>query len=381
MGTITPGRYTAAVRQVASGRTSGPAPHERWSPAAVKGSGLRLERLDVGDPRWRRFVTAHPAALPCHHPEWAALLAECYSLEPFVLAHIAQNGEVRAGLPMISVGGRLRQRSWISLPFTDYCPPLLGPQENEEALAGALDAARDDEGVAAIEVRAPLNFGEPLPPVAFEHLLALTRDPADAFELFHRSQVRAIRRVERDRELTIRRASSPEELTDVFYRLHLDTRRRLGAPIQPRRFFRLLWERMIEPGLGFLLLAHTRRRAVAGAVFLRSANTLLYKYSASDRSAWGLRPNHLVIWSAIQGACRDSHKQFDFGRTELAHESLRSFKSSWGAREWPLAYTRLTSEGIGGVQLGSNPLLAAAIRHSPKLLCRLAGELLYGYAA
>jgi CelD/BcsL family acetyltransferase involved in cellulose biosynthesis len=341
-----------------------------------------LERLGLGDTRWRQFVASHRDALPCHDPGWASLLADCYSLEPFVLASLDEAGEIRAGLPLIATGGRLRRRVWVSLPFTDFCPPLLGAQMSAATLAGSLDAARRVGGAASIEVRAPLAPAAPPPAVGFRHLVELADDPQVAFERFHHSQVqRAIRRLERDRELEVRVASSPAELSDVYYRLHLDTRRRLGMPVQPRRFFTMLWERMIEPGLGFLLLAYAGRRAVAGAVFLRSQNTLLYKYSASEPDAWRLRPNHLIIWSAIQRACGEGQRWLDFGRTELAHAGLRAFKLSWGASEEPLIYTCLSEGGSSGAGVGSHELLAATIRHSPRLLCRLTGELLYRYAA
>ena len=243
-------------------------------------AGPPLVRLELGDARWRKFVGGHADAQPSHHPEWACLLAECYALEPFVLAAMSEAGEVLAGLPVIAVGGHL-QRRWISLPFTDYCPPLLGPQATQSSMTAAIDAARRAGDVASIEVRAALDTEAPPPPVGLRHVLELPGDPAHAFERFHHSHVqRAIRRVERDRVLELRVASSRDELSDVFYRLHLDARRRHGTPVQPRRFFRLLWERMIEPGLGFVLLAYADRTAVAGAVFLRSDSALLYKYAA-----------------------------------------------------------------------------------------------------
>jgi CelD/BcsL family acetyltransferase involved in cellulose biosynthesis len=341
-----------------------------------------LQRLEIGDVRWRSFVAAHAGASPCHHPEWASLLADCYGLEPFVLAAVGETGALTAGLPVVAVRGRLRRRAWVSLPFTDYCPPLLGPDVPATAMATALDAARRGAGVDSLEVRGALELEPALPAVGYRHLLKLPHDPAEAFERFHHSLVRrAIRKAERDRALTIRIGASREDLCEVYYRLHLATRRRHGTPVQPRRFFRLLWERMIEPGLGSVLLAYAHGRPVAGAVLLRSDSVVLYKYAASDPAAWRLRPNHLIIWSAIQRACVDAAGLFDFGRTELEHESLRQFKLTWGSDEQPLVYTRLTSRGTAGAPIAQHTLLSAAIRHLPPLLCTVTGELLYRYAA
>lgn len=343
---------------------------------------MALERLEIDDPRWRRFVATHPDALAPHHPEWARLLADCYALEPFALAALDANGDVQAGLPVIAAGGH-RRRTWVSLPFTDYCPPLSSAAVPPATLAAQIEDARLEAGVGSIEVRSALETGAAPPPaVGFRHVLELPDDPVRAYAGFHPSQVqRAIRKVEREHALELRVAASRDDLAEVYYGLHLDSRRRHGTPVQPRRFFRLLWERMIEPGLGFVLIAYAGGVAVAGAVFLQSHRSLLYKYAASDPAALRLRPNHLVIWTAIQRACGESLELIDFGRTELAHSSLATFKRSWGASEEPLIYSRLSEAGISGAQIKQHPRVNAVIRRSPRLLCRVTGELLYRYAA
>jgi CelD/BcsL family acetyltransferase involved in cellulose biosynthesis len=353
------------------------------SPLPIAGEEeVSLTRVALDDPRWRRFVSAHPDAQPSHHPEWTALLADCYGFEPFVLAAIGADGELLAGLPVLEVGGRLRRRAWVSLPFTDYCPPLLAPSVSLQSLTAALQECRRDGGVESIEVRGELFAPAPAPALALRHVLELSEEPGRLFANFHSSSVRArIRRAEHDRAVELRVATDRDELARTFYGLHLQTRRRHGTPVQPRRFFRLLWERMIEPGHGYVVLAYAERRPVAAAVFLRSNGVLLYKYSASDPAAWRLRPNHMIIWDAIQRACAETARWFDFGRTELGHESLAAFKRSWGASERELSYARLTQAGVAGAPIERHPRLETALRRSPAILCRVTGELLYRYAA
>ena len=348
-------------------------------PAAHERQGAGLERLDLEDPRWRAFVAAHEDALPIHDPAWARLLADCYGFDAFALALLGgETADVLAGMPVIAVAGR--RRALVSLPFTDYCPPLLGPPLARDELAELLTAMTQS---GAIELRCALAAEPALAPVGYRHVLELGPDPASAFARFHHSSVqRAIRKAERERALTLRIAQDEQDMCRTFYRLHLATRRRHGAPIQPRRFFRLLWQRMIEPGHGTLVLASAGSQPVAGAVFLRSRGALLYKYGASDPAAWSLRPNHLIFWDAIQRACLDGARSLDFGRSDLGDDGLRRFKSSWGAAEEPLVYTRFTPSGIAPAPAaGSGGLLAAAIRRAPAVVCRVTGELLYRYAA
>ena len=122
----------------------------------------------------------------------------------------------------------------------------------------------------------------------------------------------------------------------TFYDLHLNTRRRQGVPIQPRRFFALVLERLIETGLGSILIAEVKGRPAAAAILLRWNRRVIYKLAASERSLLRYKPNHALVWHAIQTAVREGDVNFDFGRSDLSNSGLRAFKSGWGAREKPL---------------------------------------------
>jgi lipid II:glycine glycyltransferase (peptidoglycan interpeptide bridge formation enzyme) len=170
------------------------------------------------------------------------------------------------------------------------------------------------------------------------------------------------------------------EVHDTYYRLHVRTRQRQGVPAQPRRYFRALWDHVLEPGHGFVLIARHRGTAVAGAVYLTGGRAVTYKYGASDAAAWPLRPNHALMARAIEWATEQGYATFDFGRTDPDNPGLVQFKDSWGARARPLEYT---SVGRAGYQPRSSAhaVLAPLIRRSPVAVCRGVGEVLYRFAA
>jgi CelD/BcsL family acetyltransferase involved in cellulose biosynthesis len=180
----------------------------------------------------------------------------------------------------------------------------------------------------------------------------------------------------------VRHADSERDLTETFFQLQLETRRRLGVPIQPRRWYRLLWQRIIEPGLGFVLLAHQGPTPVAGGVFLSWNGTVIAKYSASAAAAWGIRPNNAVFWEAIRWGCLGGCRAFDFGRTDFAADGLRRFKRAWGAEEHPLFETAFGAPRAERELPASVATLAhGLIRHAPPLATRALGELFYRFAA
>lgn len=354
----------------------------RWQETQRPGAQVVLV-LDIRDHRWTEFVARNPRALPYHHPAWAGLLAECYRFRPMAVVNVDGSGQVTGGLPVLELGMPWRARRWVSLPFTDYCPPLVAPPGAAHDLVAELGIARRAAGLERIEVRADLKGGGAYQNqhTAWMHTLALGPDPAEVFRSFHRSQVqRNIARAERS-GVSVRIGTSAAALVEDFYGLHVQTRRRLGVPVQPRRFFTLLWQRFIRPGLGLVLVAYADETPVAAAVFLTWNGTIIYKYGASDEAAWPQRPNHLIFWTAIRWGCENGYHSFDFGRTDRESHSLRQFKRYWGTQEHELAYSvvadRPPPTSRGHLSRG----LGAVIRRSPPMVCRIAGELLYRYAA
>jgi CelD/BcsL family acetyltransferase involved in cellulose biosynthesis len=329
--------------------------------------------------RWQRFVDAHPQALPFHGAAWGETLAACYGFRPLVVVVTGPSGAVEAGIPVMDVADRFKGRRWIALPFTDRCPPLLASPETEAPLAAALTAAVHGAGLSRAEVRWPVaGFAQRA--VATSHTLDLSPGADELPHRFTPAVRRNVRRAQRE-QVTLRHAESEAELTGTFYRLHLDTRRRLGVPVQPRHFFSLLWRLVIEPGAGHVLLASYNGAPIAGAVFLHGTRTVVYKYGASDPRSWHLRPNNLIFAEAIRSSAEQGFASFDFGRSDFADEGLRAFKRSWGSVEEPLVYSRL-DEADSGTQHGlAERLLGDAIKRSPKWVCRAIGEKLYRYAA
>jgi len=338
--------------------------------------------LDIDDPRWADFVSACPSATCFHHPAWSKAVSECYGYKPFAFALEDDSGRVRGGLPLVEVRARLGGRRWISLPFTDHCPPLVSEELDRTLLIGELDRLRVSEGIRELEVRDNVNHdGSHLLQAAVRHTLAIRPDAQELYRAFHKSQVqRSIGKSQRE-GIEVRVAERAEDLTDVFYRLHANTRRRLGVPVQPRRFFQSLWDETVERGLGFVLIASAGDVPVASAVFLSWNGTLIYKYGASDSSSWNLRPNHAIFWNAIQWAASNGYHTLDFGRTEVDQEGLRSFKSGWGATELPLQYSVFADRAPQESRQRLSHLMEPVLKKSPMWVARLVGELTYKYAA
>jgi hypothetical protein len=339
--------------------------------------------LDVSDERWAAFVHAMPDATIFHHPAWINLLAECYGYRPFVVALCNERGEITAALPMIEINSSLTGRRWVCLPFTDHCNPLRRGDTPLGELFAYLRELQITRGVPHVEIRSAIPYDDgPLYEDHSQvvHTLKLSADAQATYRNFHRTKVKqCIAKAERE-GVRVRWADSRRDLY-AFYDLHLGTRHRLGVPIQPRRYFELLWERIIDTGLGFILLAYKDSVPVAGVVLLAYNSVLMEKHGASDRDYWNMRPNHLLLWTSIRWGCEHGYSVFDFGKTQIENAGLRSFKNGWGTEESILTYSVLADAPPGHATDRLSGLTRTVIRRAPRWVCRMTGELLYGHFA
>jgi CelD/BcsL family acetyltransferase involved in cellulose biosynthesis len=289
------------------------------------------------------------------------------------------SGNIRAGLPLVEVQTPLWGKRWVALPFTDHCS-ALGDDSALEPLIVSIAADAIAHGIGRVDMRAAPPAGTALPSrqVAVRHTLELAADSgavqAGVSSMHQRNVRKAVRA-----GVEITRGNSARDV-EIFYQLHQMTRRRHGVPIQPRRFFRLLGERVIAPGHGFVLTAWVAGAPIASAVFLAWNGVLIYKYGASDERSWEHRPNNLLMWTAMKWGCDNGYRSFDFGRSDLEDAGLRAFKSGWGAAEEPLIHcgTALPAEHARPFVQRA---LATMIRRGHPWVSRALGELLYRYAA
>jgi CelD/BcsL family acetyltransferase involved in cellulose biosynthesis len=349
-------------------------------PAASVAGAASLVELHLHDPRWAEFVESRSDALPYHHPSWAATLSHSYRYPASVLATLDGSGAVVGGLPVIEVRHAGRAPRWVSLPFTDCCPPLGFDGWPGDDVAHALDRVRRAAGIGRLEVRSALTGSlVQSGATSWEHVLELGTEE-ETFARLHANQVRRnIRRAERS-GVVVRTGAQEADLVDTFYRLHTLTRHRLGVPVQPRRYFAHLWWEMVAPGHGFVMVAEAGGAPAAAAVFLVHGSTVTYKYGASDPALLHLRPNHLLFWTAIRWACRAGYRHFDFGRTDLGDEGLREFKSRWGTDERRLSYSVLADAKVR-VPREMSERARGMVRRAPVPVTRLLGTALYRYTA
>jgi CelD/BcsL family acetyltransferase involved in cellulose biosynthesis len=340
--------------------------------------------LDVLDPaeasEWDGLVHTHPNASVFHTAAWARLIRDSYGHLPLYLYFHAA-GDAVALIPFIEVLSPLTGRRAVCLPFTDACGPLLFRPDAAGMLHDRLAKLGRQRGWNYLEFRGEelLDRSMPAKESYYGHRLDLWPDAETVFSQFADATKRAIRRATRN-DLQVEVSSDAAAVHD-FYKLHVQTRRKHGAPPQPFRFFDNLHRHLIKPGSGFTILARAGQRTAAGAIFLRNGKQAIYKFAASDPKLVKTRGNNLVIWEAIQHLIGTGCEKLHFGRTSLENRGLRRFKLSWGTEEYMIRYCRF-EEHPGrslsrSMRSRESGLHQRVFRHLPQAFNRLAGAVIY----
>jgi Acetyltransferase (GNAT) domain len=336
------------ILQSTKSETKGAASFSGNNPFVEPGTNaksLQMNVLDpIHDPGWDHVVALHRDANCFHTSAWAKVLHQTYHHQPFYL-QFSTGRRLAALIPLMEVRSLFTGRRGVCLPFSDACEPLVFDPEAMGLVRDRLVRFAQERRWKHLEIRGGKSFQ--LAPSSttkfYGHTLDL-RGCAEALATRFASPVRrAIRKAERSdvRAVVVRNRPAIGD----FYRLHVQTRRRHGLPPQPASFFLNIYEHIIKPGLGFIVLAYGGSRPIAAAIFFRFGKNALYKYGASDKRFQEFRANNLVMWQGIQVLARGGAEKLHFGRTECENDGLRRFKLSWDTEEETIDYFRVDSSG------------------------------------
>ncbi len=341
---------------------------------------LRIEQIDpASDQDWDEQVSTHPRASVFHGSAWSAVLSEVYGHRALYL-RAWNEGRLVALLPLMEVRSAITGRRGVSLPFSDYCDPLLFDHSAAAELVEQLYRIARANRWKFFELRGAglTGLSTPVSKTYFAHRLSLTPALETIFAGFDASNQRAIRKAERS-ELAVEFSNDLASVIELFD-LHAQTRRRHGVPPQPRSFFEAIHRHLVAPGLGFTTIVRKDDRPIAAALYFQQGARAVYKFGASDVRYQEHRPNNFAMWHGIQELIRRGAEELHFGRSDVGQEGLRRFKLSWGAEESALNYYRFDLRQAGWTGESSSTVPSSAnhlFRLLPLAVNRAAGALIY----
>jgi hypothetical protein len=330
------------------------------------------------DSRWNERILSRGGCSFFHSSNWARVLAESYRYTPLYFAMI-RGGVFLALMPFMEINSRLTGKRAVSLPFTDYCRPILSDGLAFEDFLDAVIKRGKREGWKSIELRTEAALPAPhtVSSQYCGHILDISLSEKELYRQLRDSTRRNIKKALME-GVEIVFSNSPDAMKE-FYRLNCMTRRDHGLPPQPYLFFKKINEHVLAKDFGLLALASHKGKNIAGAIYFHFNDHGFYKYGASDRAYWHMRANNLIIWEAIRRYRSKGYTNFSFGRTEPENAGLLQFKAGWGAREYPIYYYKydLRQNAFVKDPLKLKGMHNRIFRSMPMPLLKIAGSLLY----
>ena len=290
------------------------------------------------DPLWQKLISQHRSDA-FHSPEWLQVLVDTYGFDIQAYVLLDEAGEPRAGIPFCCLED-IKNKRILTLPFSDYCDPLVENYEQWTSLTEPLLAEDSPYSIRCVHNDVPLADGRfTLVNKAKWHGLDLSPDLDTLWSGLHSSARRAIRKAERD-GVAVRIAEKEEDLR-AFFELHLGVRKyKYRMVAQPYRFFESIWRHFIETQQGLLMVTVHQDKIIGGVLYLIWKNRLYYKFNASALNYLSVRPNDLMIWEGIKYGRAQGHTYLDFGLSDWDQEGLVRYKRKFATEEKTISFLR-----------------------------------------
>jgi hypothetical protein len=293
--------------------------------------------IPAEDNRWDEFIEQHPDGWVYHLSAWHRVLFKAFRhIKGQCLAIInTSDGQIIAGLPLFTVSSWLTGKRMVSAPFSTLITPLISNDNQIRPLLSYAHTLSSRNRCSRLEIRS-MNSYSGLLPAGFRemsHFKHHAIDLSQPLDVIHKKLDRSCIRQRISRAeancLEIKKGDSDSDMRE-FYNLYLITRRRVGRPPQPYKFFKAIWDELHPPGLCELVFARKDGKPLAGLILLKYKKRVSAEWAASDDTFKQISPNQFLFWAAIKDAKQNGFEVFDFGRTSISNKGLMDFKNRWG---------------------------------------------------
>jgi CelD/BcsL family acetyltransferase involved in cellulose biosynthesis len=335
------------------------------------------------DPSWQQLLDRVDSSV-FHSPAWMRVLAETYGFELTAQVALDTAGKPVAGIPFATVRDIVGDRL-VSLPFSDYCDPLVRDHSEWNFLSKELLTKGCPVVLKCLHNGIPLLDGRFVQVNRAKwHGLDLGPDLETLWLGLDEAARRAIRKAQRDGVVV--RIAEDEETLRIFFEMHLRSRKyRYHLLAQPYQFFQNIHRLILEPLNGALMVATYRGEVIAGTLYLEWKDRLYYKFNASDPTHRGHRPNDLLVWEGIQYAKARGLRYLDFGLSDWDQETLVEYKRKFASEEKTISVLRYSPpSGTPNRERETRALLSRLTQlltedSVPDNVTERAGELLYRF--
>ena len=298
---------------------------------------MRVDRLREEErSEWQEFVARCRSSTLFHDLRWSDAVGRCFHHRPLhLVAREGRRGNICGILPLFEVRSFLAGRLLVSVPYGVYGGIAAESAGAAEALLDAAAWWARKLEVNYLELRhlEPNNFDLPTDGRYVTFIKALPERAEDCLAQLPRKARAAARHAINRYRL---RAEFRPDLLSAVYDLYARNVRRLGSPVYPKRFFRLLAQLFGEKCI--CQVVFYGEVMVAGLMSFIFKDYFMPYYSGSLPAYRRTNANNFLYLKAMEYGVEHGCRYFDFGRTRRANIGPYQFKKNQGFEPRPLPY-------------------------------------------
>jgi FemAB-related protein (PEP-CTERM system-associated) len=266
---------------------------------------------------------------------WIRTIEESYKFTPFFMA-LFDNEKILNAIPLFLIKSSFFGKKLVSMPYGDY-GGFLSDNKVYWITKELENLARKND-VDYLEIREPnlkvekslKSFEKKLTYLNF--VINLNRSLEDIWKSFDKKVRNSIRKAEKNNVKVIEGAKKDLE---EFYRLYLNTMKKLGSPPHSFEFFDNVFKFCSKSVK--LLFAVCNDKKIAASIFFLHNKKIYYWKNVSDHEYLHLRPNDLILFKMIEWGQKKNYESLDLGRSRMGSGGFL-FKKRWGGKMNELKY-------------------------------------------
>lgn len=302
---------------------------------------MTIRRFDNDDPAIAEFLAAHPHTV-FQRPLWNDVLGGGLRVPTFYYALVDEAGRPELVLPGARMNLWVLRLFYAGIPYGGF----VGPADRIGRFMDEAPAALRSDGVHAVRIArgyydAFVDVPRCRKAPATQHVLHFGDRSADeVWSGFKRRVRRDVRKATNRWGVTVRDVTGPDDIARIDA-LYADTIRRNHTfrVWTPRILERILNEYVLADR-GAMLVAVKDDRILACLLVLFDDDRKVCHglMGVSDRETLVMRPNDLLMWTAMERSIERGLVDFDFMTTRAGDEELVGFKDKWGAACYEFAF-------------------------------------------
>lgn len=297
---------------------------------------MNVEIIDyVPENEWKQFLDGRGDTTLYHTPEWKTFLEKTFDYKSRYLFAIDGGGQLVGMLPLFLVRSKLTGDRISSVPFSHEC----GPIGDSEAINSLLEyelALFDLSGAHYLEVRDMVNHNRFETLNSFsKYVLDLSVGHDQVWKNLSKNVRRGIQKSQNS-GVTVHATQNIEDLKS-FYELNCVTKRNIGVPAHPWKFFKNMFVYLGD--YVRLFIAKYDGEVIGGGVREYYASSVTAGYAASNPDYSRFNTYNAINWASIVDALQRGYTSYDLGRVSYDNQGLEFFKKRWGTVEKKLYYS------------------------------------------